>query len=169
MSGVSRALSVSAAVRPTLGPPTMQRPGNAHPRAPASARRRSSSCMSAALMGLSEASSRLKSVARCRYSTAAASSAMPRSAPRARRIRPASRSRASPAQLRSRTFKSGGTHAVSTKRVTSAAALSPAMEYSPSCASPVMAEGNRTAKPQIEVRTPSRMVGQTVLRKSLAR
>lgn len=48
----------------------------------------------------------------------------------------------------------------STKRVTSAAAVSPTIEYSPSCTRPGNPENSIDAKPHTDVSTPSRIVGQ---------
>ena len=56
--------------------------------------------------------------------------------------------------------RSGGSSAGSTQRVTATATSSPAMENRPSCASPVKPENSIALKPQIEVSTPRRSVGQ---------
>ena len=53
-----------------------------------------------------------------------------------------------------------GTRQGSTKRVTKAAVTSPAMENSPSCAKPVKLDPSMAANPAMEVRAPSRKVGQ---------
>ena len=56
--------------------------------------------------------------------------------------------------------KPAGSSAGSTKRVTAAAATSPTIEYSPSCASPGRPEKSSAENPAIEVSTPRRTVGQ---------
>jgi hypothetical protein len=55
----------------------------------------------------------------------------------------------------------------STKRATSAAAIRPASEKTPSCARPGKPENTRAAKPQTEVSRPSRTVGQWISRQRI--
>ncbi len=70
------------------------------------------------------------------------------------------RARRVPSGVTSRMRRLAGASRGSTKRVTRAAVASPTMEYSPNWASPGKPESSSEAKPQIEVSTPSRTVGQ---------
>jgi hypothetical protein len=56
--------------------------------------------------------------------------------------------------------KCAGSSAGSTQRVTQTATARPLMVNSPSCAKPSKLDSNIAENPQIEVRTPSRSVGQ---------
>ena len=76
-------------------------------------------------------------------------------APAHERGRPAAR-----ASDAARASKPAGMSAGSTQRVTRTAAISRRSEKSPSCASPGKPERSIALKPQIDVATPSRSVGQ---------
>ena len=68
----------------------------------------------------------------------------------------------------SRIRKSVGSRCGNTKRVTAAAAMSPAIEYKPSCANPGKLDSSSEENPTMEVSTPSRMVGHKSRTQSVA-
>ena len=65
-----------------------------------------------------------------------------------------------PSSAAARTVNPGGSSAGNTKRVTSTAVTSPAMEKSPSWPNPGKPDKSIAANPQIEVNSPNRSVGQ---------
>ena len=111
--------------------------------------------------GLSALRSRFHSVSRCSVEDDDRRESAPRRA--ACEARPGAAIQCAkilPIGATSRILKCLGNRDGSTKRVTSAAAMSPVTENSPSWASPGKADGNSEAKPNTEVSVPSRTVGQ---------
>ena len=127
-SGARRSLRVCAAASAASrsGPDAIARKRTSG--TPASARNRSSSAWSASDTGFSEASSRLQSAPRCAYSTVAVSTGTSTNTARALAARSRKRASAAPAAVRSRIGCTRCLQGGRTKRVTSAAAMSPAME-----------------------------------------